>query len=108
MKEKWRPIKGYEDLYEVSTFGNVRRSDGTAVYVETHHKGYLRVDLFRNGVREHKKVHRLVAEAFIPNPENKPQINHKDFDTTNNRVWNLEWVTNRENYEYSKKWKDAW
>lgn len=106
MKEKWKPVKGYEDLYEVSTFGNVRKIDGTLVYQEEHNKGYLRADLFKDGKRKHFKVHRLVAEAFIPNPENKPQINHRDFNVKNNRMWNLEWVTDEENKAWSKRFSE--
>lgn len=63
------------------------------------HKGYLYVEIGRKKY----KVHRLVAEYFIPNPNNLPQVNHIDCDKTNNNVKNLEWVTNRENYEWSLK-----
>lgn len=105
MTEKWKAIEGYDGRYEVSNFGNVRNSDGAVMYQETHHKGYKRVSFHYNGKRKHHKVHRLVAEAFIPNPEGKPHINHRDFDPGNNRMWNLEWVTDEENKEYSKKWR---
>ena len=102
MKEVWTSIHGYDKRYEVSTFGNVRDTEsGNLLYQETHNKGYKRVYLMKNGRRKNCKVHRLVAEAFIPNPENKPQVNHRDFDTGNNRVWNLEWVTNEENARYT-------
>lgn len=63
------------------------------------HKGYLYVEIGRKKY----KVHRLVAEYFIPNPDNKPQVNHIDCDKTNNTIENLEWVTNRENYEWALK-----
>jgi hypothetical protein len=59
--------------------------------------GYLATDLYVNGVRHKKRVHRLVAEAFIPNPENKPEVNHRDGNKMNNEVANLEWVTKSEN-----------
>lgn len=103
--EKWKPIEGYDGKYEVSTYGRVRRDDGYLVNQETHCKGYKRVDLWKDGKRKHHKVHRLVAEAFIPNPDNKPQVNHKDFDVANNRMWNLEWVTDAENKAYSDKYR---
>lgn len=105
MKEKWKPIEGYEGLYEVSTFGNVRNMNGALLYQEEHNKGYLRVKLIKDGKRKNHKVHRLVAKAFLPNPYGKPCINHRDFNVQNNRVWNLEWVTDEENRAWSKMWR---
>ena len=93
--EIYKKINGF-DGYEVSTWGNVRKGD-QMLRKEVHCKGYLRVDLMKDGKRVHKKIHRLVAEAFIPNPENKPQINHIDGNNQNNSVTNLEWVTDAEN-----------
>ena len=102
MNEVWRSIQGYEDFYEVSSFGRIRRlSDSKIINPQTTEKGYLRVGLFQGNKRKWHKVHRLVAQTFIPNPENKPQINHKDFNKKNNRICNLEWVTNQENARYS-------
>lgn len=103
MQEVWKTVSGFE-TYAVSTFGNVRNNISNIVLNPyTHNKGYLIVDLYISGKVSHRRVHRLVAEAFIPNPENKPQINHKDFDKTNNRVWNLEWCTDAENKAYSRE-----
>lgn len=97
-KEEWRPIRGYESLYEVSNYGNVRSINRRIeLKQETTEKGYKRVWLIKDGKGQHKKVHRLVAEAFIPNPDNLPQINHISGDKSDNRVCNLEWCDNRYN-----------
>lgn len=96
--EIWKEIKGYEGKYFVSNLGNVANADGNPVRKELSQKGYERVQLYNGkGTRTNKKVHRLVAEAFIPNPHNLPQINHIDENKRNNRVSNLCWVDNRTN-----------
>lgn len=103
-----KPIDGFWN-YEVTTWGRVfNRKTGRQVAQTVHDKGYLRVDLYDgNGVRYHKKVHRLVAEAFIPNIFEKPQVNHIDGNNQNNSVSNLEWVTNDENAAKAKALRDA-
>lgn len=102
MKELWKPIAGYEGLYQVSNHGNVR---SLFRYKKTLKPwaigtGYLMVYLSKGKSRRAFLVHRLVANAFIPNPENKPQVNHLDENRANNNVSNLEWCTCRENHNH--------
>lgn len=113
--EEWKPVRGYEGLYEVSSEGRVKSCEravntfrGSRTKKErilstnqTNGHGYLYVTLSNSGTRKNKYVHRLVAESFLPNPENLPCVNHKDHDTKNNSVENLEWVSQRENVLYS-------
>lgn len=99
--EIYRDIEGYED-YQVTSWGRVfNRKTGKFVNQEVHDKGYLRVDLYNDHGRKHFKVHRLVAMAFVPNPEDKPQVNHIDGNNQNNSFTNLEWVTDAENKEHA-------
>lgn len=108
LEEEWRDIKGYGGRYQVSNLGRVKslaRKKGWCIARERmltlweHRKGYLVADLADgNGCRKHKVVHRLVAEAFIPNPDSKPQINHKNGNKQDNRALNLEWMSNHENH----------
>lgn len=95
--ERFKNIDGFDGYY-ISSWGRVY-SDKLNDFLKLNstEKGYLRADLYKNGKPVHKKVHRLVAEAFIPNPGKKPQVNHKDGNKQNNSVTNLEWVTNQEN-----------
>lgn len=115
MQEIWKDIKGFEGVYQVSSLGNVRslpriidygthtqRHKGRILKPQPNSKGYLRVQLRWEGKHEVKFVHRLVAEAFVPNPENKPQVNHKDGNKQNNRADNLEWVDNSTNQRHGR------
>ena len=95
-KEVWMSINNY-DNYEVSTLGNVRNSNTGRILKQTCRGGYLTVGLCKNSIIKTYSVHRLVALAFIDNPKNKPQVNHKDKNRGNNNVSNLEWSTASEN-----------
>lgn len=109
--EVWKDIEGYEGLYQISNVGNVKslaraKKDTLGRIQSIKEKilkaaadkdGYFRVVLQKNGEKKNKIAHRLVAQAFIPNPDNKPQINHIDGNKQNNRLSNLEWCTLAEN-----------
>lgn len=104
--EEWRAIEGYDGLYEVSNTGKVRSNNylGHGKQKELsqwNNGGYLRVTMRENGKSIKRLVHRLVAEAFILNPENKPEVNHKDGNKLNNNVDNLEWSTRKENLDHA-------
>ena len=104
MMEEWKEIPGYEGLYEVSNMGNVRNvRRNTLLRLTKTNKGYIQVGLSKNGILTVLKVHRLVAQAFLPNPDNLPMINHKDEDKTNNRVENLEWCDHKYNMNYGTR-----
>jgi hypothetical protein len=95
--EIWKDIEGYT-IYQVSTFGNVRNKDRNKLLKQKVEKtGYIRVSLCENQNRKYHSIHRLVAEAFIENHENKSQVDHKDDDKANNNVTNLQWATAEEN-----------
>jgi len=116
--EEWRDIKGYEGLYKISNLGNVKsmprvcvRNNGRTYtnskeYIlcqNLKHGWYYQVKLSNAGRYKTKLVHRLIAEAFIPNPFNKPDINHINCIKNDNRIENLEWCTHTENMRHSAK-----
>ena len=119
MKEIWKDIEGYEGIYQVSNTGKVKSLDrkvwnytkkGRVLKMHNNGHGYYNLSLHGNGKDEkHAYVHILVAKAFIPNPNNYEQVNHKDFNKSNNCVDNLEWVSRKQNVlhyresAYSKK-----
>ncbi|MGE7828946.1 NUMOD4 domain-containing protein [Paenibacillus sp. NPDC093718] len=114
MTEQWKAITGFEGLYEVSNFGNVRSIDrtthhsdgkvtknkGRVLKLGTDKKGYRAVYMTKNSKKKTAKVHRLVADAFVPNPNRLPLVNHKDENKANNHFENLEWCDNRYNVVY--------
>lgn len=110
MKEIWKDIKGYEGLYQISSFGNVKSLDRYIInkngdkqffskkyLTQGFSNGYLKVILSKNNKQKTFRVHILVAKAFIPNHKNKLEVNHIDGNKSNNRIDNLEWNTRSEN-----------
>ncbi len=98
--EIWKDIQGFEGLYQVSNFGNVKNRKGRILRPATRNDMRKQVILWKNGKAFTRKIHRLVAIAFLPNPNGYLQINHKDEDPTNNNVENLEWCDELYNHHY--------
>lgn len=112
MEETWKDVKGYEGKYEISNFGRIKsyaqKSNGRIMDGYIDKKGYKTIHLYDKPQHgKWYKIHRLVASAFIDNPDNLPQVNHKDEDKANNRVDNLEWCTNDYNGHYGTRAKRA-
>lgn len=120
MYEIWKDVVGYENIYQISSFGNLKRCerkvrvahrgyDGFRVIKEKflttriNNSGYIAVKLCKNAKYQEMLIHRLVAQAFIPNPDNFPCVNHKDQDKTNNHADNLEWCTYKYNDNYGNR-----
>ena len=100
---RWQPVLGYEGLYEVNQFGQIRNKDGQIMrqrLKKAKYTVYKKVSLYKDGKYKHLYVHRIVAQAFIPNPQGFELINHKDEDGTNNAVDNLEWCDRSYNATY--------
>ena len=107
IKEIWKDIEGYEGLYQISNYGNLRslkdkygRKRILMRKFQKTQKGYLETRLYKNHGGKTLKIHILVAKTFIPNPHNYPMVNHKDENKMNNCVWNLEWCDNSYNQLY--------
>jgi len=117
MKEIWKPVLGFEEYFEISNLGNLKRklmyqrnwkNEKVKVIKDrimkpTMDRGYLKIILSINGKRYLRYIHRLVAEAFIPNPNNYKEVNHKDSNPSNNCVDNLEWCDRKYNISYMVK-----
>ena len=113
--EVWKDVVGWEEAYEVSNLGRIKSKErmrsgknGSESYVYAKIKegyldedGYLRISLYFNNTNKLVGVHRIVAEAFVPNPDTLPQVNHMNGDKSDNRAENLEWVTNTQNIRHS-------
>ncbi len=115
MKEQWKSIPGYEDFYQVSDKGRIKKCKRWDVnkrgYIESEQilkpfdngHGYLVISLSKEGRKTNHYIHRLVASAFIDNPTNKGYVNHLDYNRKNNVASNLEWCTQKENAQYSSE-----
>lgn len=108
-KEIWKKVPGY-DIYEASTHGRIKNIDfhGTGIqrirsFKKKNSGGYYKLIMCHNGTRNHTTVHQVIAKTFLPNPENKPFINHIDGNKVNNMVENLEWCTHIENMNHAKE-----
>ena len=99
-EEEWLPVFGYEKIYLVSSNGKVKRISTGRILKPLNNQGYFRVALCKENKPKLYSIHRLVAQAFIPNPDGLPQVNHKDENKKNNCVSNLEWCTALYNTRY--------
>lgn len=102
--EVWKPIIGFENLYEASNIGRIRNlKNNRILHGSRIESKYVKYILYKNGIRYYELGHRLIAEAFIPNPENLPQVNHINGRKADNRVNNLEWCTAKDNMIHAIK-----
>lgn len=106
MQEIWRDIEGFCVCYQVSNFGRVKSLKYGKERIMKANKdncGYLYIGLCKDGKQKHYKIHRIVAQAFLPHPDSLQQVNHKDEDKTNNRVENLEWCSAEYNVNFGTR-----
>ena len=101
--EIWKDAIGFEGLYKVSNMGRIKNKKGAILSPYHNNNGYISIDLYKKGKVYKLRVHRLVALAFIPNPNNLPMVNHKNENKTNNNVTNLEWCDNSYNLSYGSR-----
>lgn len=99
-KEIWKDIVDYEGIYQVSNYSRIRNNNGDIRKTKKNNRDYTMISLYKDGKEKTKLVHRLVAQAFIPNPNNLLQVNHIDEDKNNNNATNLEWCSNLYNRRY--------
>ena len=99
----WKPIIGYENLYKINNYGKVLSLRSNKILKPNNNGiGYFIIQLCKNGKRKNYLIHRLVAEHFLDNPNNLPEVNHKDEDKSNNFVNNLEWCKHKYNMNYKQ------
>lgn len=112
MEEEWKDIEGYEGLYQVSNLGRIKSvlfrnrvvsKKQDKILKCIHTKDYDHINLYKNGKQTQYLIHKIVAKTFIPNPKNKPEINHIDGNKQNNNAENLEWCTRSENQIHAYK-----
>lgn len=109
MDEIWKDIEGYEGLYQVSNLGRVKSlnfnhtNEEKILKPKKERKGYLRIGIYKNNIQKYYSVHRLVAEAFLSNTNNFPEVNHRDENKENNCVSNLEWCDKKYNCNYGTR-----
>ena len=102
--EYWKIIEGFESRYgkyRVSNLGRIKNGRGIEAKHHPHKKGYVMISMVKDGLQKRVQLHRLVAKAFIPNPDSLPQVNHLDGNKKNNTVSNLQWCTNLQNMRHS-------
>ena len=103
MKEKWKDIESFES-YKISNLGKVKNKNTNNILKPIQNpRGYLSAFLYKGGKVHNLKIHRLVAKAFLPNPNNLPQVNHKDGNKSNNSITNLEWCSASDNIKHAFK-----
>lgn len=108
MMENWKDIEGYDGDYQVSSLGRIKsfkNGKEKILKLQKQKTGYLTINLCKNGKMKNSRINRLVAEAFIPNPENLPEVDHINSDKTDNRVENLQWISHVEN---NRKKEASW